>query len=131
MDVTVHSPDLVALRRDLDDVQGGFDTAAHVADRAAAELVIEKASAAAHALGGVAAKSAPALKATDGRAEYGGLPYALGAEFGSVEFHQFKPWLGAGEGAGYFFTPAVRDTAGDVDEAYYDEADKLLKRHDL
>lgn len=133
MTVSASSPDLAKLQRDLRDVAAGMDEAAKEADHNSAELVAEKASSAAHALGGVAARVAPSINAQDGRAVFGGptYPEAKGAEFGALQFPQFKPWRGDGDGAGYFFTPSIRDTEDEVDQAYYDAVDDLLKENKL
>jgi hypothetical protein len=44
-----------------------------------------------------------------GIVQYGGTPWAMGAEFGSILYGQFPEWRGNKEDAGYFFWPAVRD----------------------
>jgi hypothetical protein len=44
-----------------------------------------------------------------GIVQYGGTPWAMGAEFGSIVYGQFPEWRGNKEDAGYFFWPAIRD----------------------
>jgi len=44
-----------------------------------------------------------------GIVQYGGTPWAMGAEFGSIVYGQFPEWRGNKSDAGYFFWPAVRD----------------------
>ena len=44
-----------------------------------------------------------------GIVQYGGTPWAMGAEYGSILYGQFPEWRGNKEDAGYFFWPAVRD----------------------
>jgi hypothetical protein len=44
-----------------------------------------------------------------GIVQYGGTPWAMGAEFGSILYGQFPEWRGNKEDAGYFFWPAIRD----------------------
>lgn len=45
------------------------------------------------------------------------VPWALGFEFGSLQYRQFPPWRGNGRDAGHFFWPTLRDeTARIVDE---------------
>jgi hypothetical protein len=44
-----------------------------------------------------------------GTVSYGGVPGAMGAEFGAIVFAQFPEWRGNREEAGYFFWPAIRN----------------------
>ncbi len=44
-----------------------------------------------------------------GIVQYGGMPWSMGAEFGSILYGQFPEWRGNQEDAGYFFWPAVRE----------------------
>lgn len=44
-----------------------------------------------------------------GTVGYGGVPGAMGAEFGSYLYGQFPEWRGNREDAGYFFWPAIRN----------------------
>lgn len=44
-----------------------------------------------------------------GTVAYGGMPGAMGAEFGAIVFAQFPEWRGNREEAGYFFWPAIRE----------------------
>lgn len=44
-----------------------------------------------------------------GIVQYGGTPWAMGAEYGSILYGQFPEWRGNKQDAGYFFWPAVRD----------------------
>lgn len=48
-----------------------------------------------------------------GVVQYGGLPYAMGAEYGSILYGQFPEWRGNREDAGYFFWPAIREFRDD------------------
>jgi hypothetical protein len=45
----------------------------------------------------------------NGTVSYGGQPGAMGAEFGSYQYKQFKEWRGNKNDAGYFFWPAIRE----------------------
>jgi hypothetical protein len=59
----------------------------------------------------------------------GGRGDALGAEFGGGRgrrTHQFRPWLGRSDGAGYFLFPAIRAEREQVAERYRTEIDKKL-----
>jgi len=50
------------------------------------------------------------LKQTGGgTVSYGGMPGAMGAEFGSYVYGQFPAWRGNKQDAGYFFWPAIRE----------------------
>ena len=44
-----------------------------------------------------------------GTVAYGGLPGAMGAEFGAIVYAQFPEWRGNKDEAGYFFWPAIRE----------------------
>lgn len=48
-----------------------------------------------------------------GTVAYGGMPGAMGAEFGSYVYGQFPAWRGNRENAGYFFWPAIREFRDD------------------
>lgn len=110
------------------------------ANKEAAQFVVDKAQAAARRQGGVAAKSAPALKAAgqqrnsavrlDGRR----YPWALGAEFGSKQFKQFKSWRGnqwspdRENGVGYFLQPTIRATRAPFEVLYLKLLDDLIDK---
>lgn len=100
----------------------------------AAEVVAKDARQRAEGRGGVAAKSAPSIKAQGeqrrSKITIGGpkFPFALGAEFGAVEYPQFDPWTGSGSDAGYFFYPAIRDTREEFMDVYEDALDRLARR---
>jgi hypothetical protein len=104
--------------------------------RVANNVVAEKLAAAARlragSLGSTAAHVAPSVRvASDqrsvaikiGSAKY---PMAIGAEFGSHRFHQFKPWTGnkwtdpESLAIGYFLHPTIRAevSAGHVRDEY-------------
>lgn len=55
------------------------------------------------------AASATLTQLGQGIVQYGGTPWAMGAEFGSIIYGQFPEWRGNKEDAGYFFWPAIRD----------------------
>jgi len=44
-----------------------------------------------------------------GTVAYGGMPGAMGAEFGAIVYAQFPEWRGNKQDAGYFFWPAIRE----------------------
>jgi hypothetical protein len=107
------------------------------ANRDAAEMVASGSRSAAYSLGGVAAKTAPSIKAsvrtTAAAVSFGGTGYefAGGAEFGSYRFRQFKPWRGNGSDAGYFLYPTIRRDADKIEGEYTDALDDLLRRNGL
>lgn len=110
-----------------------------IANKAAAETVLAEARRRASSLGGVAAKTAPTLRASGEQqratVRLGGAraPYALGAEFGAKRYRQFKPWRGNqwggfSGGPGYFLHPAIRETADEIVGQYGNLLDKLTAK---
>lgn len=100
----------------------------------AAEVVATDARRRAEARGGVSRKSAPSIRAQGeqrrSKITIGGnqFPFALGAEFGSIEYKQFDPFTGNGSDAGYFFYPAIRETREEFMDVYEDVLDRLARR---
>lgn len=103
------------------------------ANRAAAEMVAERARSRARGLGSVAAKSAPSIKAAaEQRRSKINLgdnrhPFALGAEFGGRRrptTQQFEPWTGK---TGRFFYPTIRDTEDEFMAVYERAIDQLAR----
>lgn len=127
---------LVELQRELRKVSAELPRMLRVANLEAAELVAAEARARALALGGVAAKVAPSVKALAeqrraavrlGGARY---PMAMGAEFGGrgrPRTRQFAPWRGNGAGAGYFLHPAKRDKTDEVVERFGDAVERITR----
>ena len=71
--------------------------------------VIGMAQAEAATVGRQAAKAAADLKPIGiNTVLYGGKGYSKGAEFGSIQYKQFKMWRGNSDDAGYFLWPAIR-----------------------
>lgn len=107
------------------------------ANRMAASLVAQRARSRAIAQGSTAAHAAPSIRASAtqtsaGVAIGGGShPEALGAEFGSLRFKQFKPWLGSGPDAGYFLYPTIRNDEGAWIEPYEDLIDTITRKAGL
>lgn len=104
------------------------------ANKDAAELVATAARARAQGLGGVAAKTAPSVKAAAeqrrAKINLGGArePWALGAEFGGrgrPTTQQFQPHLGR---TGYFLYPAIRATREEFLDAYAKAIEQLMRR---
>lgn len=100
-------------------------------------MVADDARSIAQGLGGVAAKTAPSIKATKTAAgaavSFGGsaYPFASGAEFGAYRYKQFQPWRGNGSDAGYFVYPAIRQDADQIESTYVERIDDILRKHDL
>lgn len=98
-----------------------------------AQLVVDGATTRALADGGVSAKTinVNGLRASKAAAAaqviLGGAraPFALGAEFGSNEYKQFKAWTGAGQGAGHFLYPEIRAERDRISEMYLDRMVEL------
>lgn len=108
-----------------------------VANKEAASSVTSHAQAAAAGLGGVAAHSAPALRASAGVKSAGvaldgnAYPMALGAEFGGQgrpTTQQFKPWLG---NTGYFLFPTIRRDRDEIDATYREALDRIIREAGL
>ncbi len=86
-----------------------------------------------------AKKAAESLKASAGAKEAivslggPGFEFALGAEFGALQYKQFPPWRGnqfapAEGGVGYFLMPAIHDDLGKIEAAYLDAVGDLTKQ---
>lgn len=128
------------LRRALKTISAQAPRELSAASKEVATFVAGDAQGLAQGLGGVAAKVAPSIKgsgtASGGAVGLGGTAYpmAAGAEFGGQgrpTTQQFKPWRGAGEGAGYFVYPAIRQDADQIESAYVDKLDDLMRKYDL
>jgi hypothetical protein len=81
--------------------------------------------------GSTAAHVAPSIRAsgtqrsasiTFGSDDY---PMALGAEFGSIRYHQFKAWRGNSADAGYFIYPTIRAHEDDIEKAVMDGFERV------
>lgn len=125
---------LAELQRELRRIGPESARELRLANKAAAEIVAGEARSRALVVGGVAAKSAPSIRPLgQGRAaavKLGGAryPFALGAEFGSIQYRQFAPWTGSNSGSGYFLYPAIRAKQDDVVDVYDDMLRALTKR---
>lgn len=112
------------------------------ANQAAAQIIIDAAQGKASTrLERRAAATLKAANTQQAAIRLGGIPGALGAEFGAyhdqvrrgpsgVEFlgyNQFKDWAGNDDKAGYFLWPAIREKTPEVLELY---ADDLIVRFD-
>lgn len=133
--VRVHG--LNELNRTLRSMGPEFQKELKQANKSVAEFVAADARSAALSVGGVAAKTAPSVRAsgTNTRAgvSIGGskYPFAGGAEFGSVRYKQFAPWRGNSSEAGYFLYPSIRQDSDRILTEYTAALDDLLRRNDL
>ena len=118
------------------------------ASKTVATFVANDAKAAALTIGGVAAHVAPSIKPVasvtgTARDSKGGKGYEMagGAEFGAyrdkkrtrrgrtwIGYRQFKPWRGAGESAGYFLYPAIRQDADRIVTEYTAALDDIIRK---
>lgn len=129
---------LIELDRALKELGPDLRAELRQTNRDAAERVAGHAKAAAYSLGGVAAKTAPSIKATasfrSAGVGFGGAraPYGAGAEFGGGRrptTRQFKPWRGNGSTAGYFVYPTIRRDADQILDDYVDAANAVIKHN--
>ena len=122
-------------RKELRSVDGKWNRELGAASFEVASFVVADAEQAAQGLGGVAAYAAahgglkPSRAATAARITLGGpqAPMELGAEFGSIQYHQFKPWLGADEEAGYVLFPTIRRDRDRIGDTYLDLLEKVAR----
>lgn len=125
---------LAEFQRALRDVDRDLPKQLRVVNLKAAELVASDARGRAEAAGGALGKAAPSIKAVaqqrSAGVRIGGsrYPFAMGGEFGSVTFRQFKPWRGSGGDAGYALFPAKRENTDKVVEMYGDLINDLTKK---
>ena len=132
---TIQVKGLTEFRKSLKDLNSQFPRELAKINQDVAKDVADAAQSAAQNLGGVAAKSAPAISAVRSQVvsavklNGAAYPYALGAEFGSVKYKQFKAWRGNGSDAGYFLFPTIRKKVddGSIINKYADAIDKLAK----
>ena len=128
---------VAALRKALKAVSDQAPKELNEASKAVAAFVADDARSLAAGLGGVAAKVAPSVKGS-GNARGGALtlggtayPMALGAEFGGrgrPTTQQFRPHKGR---TGYFAYPAIRRNADEIESAYTEKLDDLMRKYDL
>lgn len=76
----------------------------------AASTVVTRAKEIARTEGKLATKASADVKvAGPGAVSFGGQGFSFGAEFGALQYEQFKIWRGNQDDAGYFFWPAIRE----------------------
>lgn len=120
--------------RALKDLNGDWPKQLRQAAKDAANIVASDAKRRALAVGGAIRKAAPSIKGGGtqrgayvklGGARY---PYALGGEFGSIRYKQFKPWRGNGRDAGYALYPAIRANNDEIVEQFGDALEDISRR---
>lgn len=122
---------LPALRKALKELGPDASKELKDASKEVAGFVAHDAASAANSIGGVAAKTAPSIKAVGGTTGAGvalggpSYPFAGGAAWGSVRFKQFKPWLGH---IGYFPYPQIKDNEDRIVDEYTDAVNKVIER---
>lgn len=132
-DEVVRVEGLADLQRELRRLDSKLPRELRLANLKAAEVVATAARSKASSLGSVAAKTAPSIKAAAeqrrSKVTLGGpkYPFAMGAEFGSIEYAQFKPWTGSDSSSGYFFYPAIRGTREEFMATYERALDQLMR----
>lgn len=94
------------------------------ADVMAAEKIAGQAKSIGQTVGSVAAKAARSIVAMRNEIVLDE-PFGWGAEKGSVQFHQFKAYLGDADEAGYFLGPALAKT--DVESLYAQAVDQATR----
>lgn len=116
--------------RDLRTIDRGLPRAVSAAHRSIATVIRDESRSEADSLGGVHAKSAPAISSTGQqrkaaiRIDGDRFPFALGAEFGAKRYAQFPEWRGnqwqpeGDSGVGYMVHPTIRNARDDIVEIY-------------
>ena len=125
---------LAELNKALRKLEPGFRKELKGLNLRVAKLVTEEARAVAYSLGSTAAHVAPTLKAKGLQQSAGvelGDPAAAGAEFGSKQYKQFKPWKGNTSTAGYFLYPTIRNDAPKIEAIYNDGVNTIIKKAGL
>lgn len=127
---TIRIQGLTELRKELARLdEGAFTRELKDAHYEVASLVTEKARGAASTP--LEKKASASLKASKGASKaqitYGGpgYPYAMGAEFGSNRYRQFRPHMGR---TGYFVYPSVRALSAEVSRIYMEAVDKIVSK---
>lgn len=110
------------------------------ANKEVANFVASESRGKATALGSVAAKTAPSVRASAGATSasvgLGGAsaPYGAGAEFGGQHrptTMQFEPWRGSGPDAGYFLYPTIAANSARIEGEYHDALDSIIRKSGL
>ncbi len=124
-------------RRDLKGTDPKYAARLKVANIKAADHIVRRATSRATALGGVAAKAAPSLRAVKSATQSAvrlterfpskgsRKSFELGAEFGASRYKQFKPHKGT---EGYFLYPTIRAEREYVTHIYARAVDSILKQ---
>lgn len=126
---TIRVEGLAELRRELKRLdEPKFTDELKGAHNRVSDYVVDKAKdAASSPMMRKAARSLSSSRAAaSARLSYGGAgtPFAMGAEFGSSRYHQFRPYLGK---TGYFLYPTIRAEQAEVMHIYEKAVDQIVK----
>lgn len=116
--------------RDLGVAPSRLDEAEQIFLGVAANSIVVQAKERANAVSRLANKAAMDVRkgTQPGIVTYGGEAYSMGAEFGALQYKQFKPWKGNKDDAGYFLWPSVRDFRDrDMMKQWVKEAWKVIR----
>jgi hypothetical protein len=138
---------LAELSRVLKSMDSDLARELRLANKSAAGIAADAAQSRALSIGGIAAKTAPTIRASAGvksaSVGFGGAsaPWGAGAEFGAardrqrqrssgtyVGYAQFQPWRGSGRSAGYFVYPSIRANEDRIVEQYEDALGDLIRK---
>lgn len=128
--------DVVGLKdfqRELRQMDKAWAKELRVANKKAAEPIAKDTRSSFASRPGVAPKVAASVKVLaeqrSASIKIGGdkYPYAMGSEFGSIQFKQFPPHRGSGSEAGYSLYPSIRSNRENVINVYGDLIDEVAK----
>lgn len=138
---------LAELRQALLGIDDSLVDVVRVANKKAADLVVERTQPAADAVSRMASAAARTLRSgrqgevATVRLGNNKRPFALGAEFGAYPnqprrtrsgriitgWNQFESWRGAKKTAGYFLWPTIRKNSDEILRTYREQLDKTLR----
>lgn len=105
-----HIEGLEDFLKDMGVAKQNIAEAERVFGQLAATTVVAMARSEASGLGRMPSVAAQDLRVVGkGTVQYGGQPFSFGAEFGAIQYHQFREWRGNQEDAGYFLWPSIRE----------------------
>lgn len=110
-----------------------FPRRVRAANKKVADLVVSRAAPAMAGRRGRAYVTARTIKAgatqNSAYVKLGGVPTAMGDEFGSIRYTQFDAWRGSGADAGYALYPTIRQLgrSGELADTYEDEIEPVLR----
>jgi hypothetical protein len=118
-DEKVRVEGLASFLREIKAIDAELPKAVQKANKDIAELIAGKTASAFSGGIGAAPKVAATVKAFAQQRQAGvqfggGLPYAMGVEFGSEQYSQFQPWRGNAGNAGYYLYPTIRANRDEI-----------------